>query len=65
MERRRRFLRFGLSLKAEISPEASRRSFLQGQTVDFSREGLRIIVPFTTSPEDMVDKLMGLRIYLP
>ena len=62
MKERRRFIRFKIPLKIELSLDGILEVAQEGETIDFSREGLRIFFPFTPLPKK---NPIEFKIYLP
>ncbi len=62
MEERRKFLRFNVPLRVELSLEGTFTFFSRGEALDFSREGLKIVIP---SAKILKDNPVELKVYLP
>lgn len=62
MKERRRFKRFKVSLRVEFVLDADMEFPRRGETIDFSREGMRIFLPSTAFSKD---ERIPLKVYLP
>jgi len=56
MKKRRKFIRFDIPLRVELSAKGDMKLSSRGEALDFSREGLRITIPHSgASPNNTVE----------
>jgi c-di-GMP-binding flagellar brake protein YcgR len=54
MKEKRQFVRFDVPLKVEFILNAKGKFLSDGEAIDFSREGLKITVPFFSGTKEMI-----------
>ncbi|OPX30944.1 MAG: hypothetical protein B1H08_00235 [Candidatus Omnitrophica bacterium 4484_171] len=62
MKKRRKFIRFNVPLRVELSAKGNIALSSRGQALDFSREGLRVSIP---SNDSIPDNSVELKVFLP